>query len=188
MRVGLLAVVSMAAIGCGGGWTIIKQAQPSPFKPDSTFAVAPATWEDLKVGKKTEAEWLAEKDEKAKMSHEGDKQLYANEFASQVNTRAKGLKIAGEGSNYVIKSHVYWMEPGYYAMISHGPAQVKVRVDVIDGGGAVIDQIEFIGQGDAVMPFNPIPRATVGERLKYAAHEVAAKVTKYLRERAGVKD
>jgi hypothetical protein len=180
----LLMVVCVA--GCGGSWSVIKQAAPNPFTPDGTFAVAPPTFENLRVGDKSEAEWLTEKDEKARMIHEGDKQSYGNAFVTAMNAHKKSLKIVAEGARFTVKSHLYWMEPGYYAMVSHAPARVKVRVDVADEKGTVVDQVEFTGQGAAIEPFNPVPRGTVGERLRECADEVAAKVSRYLRQRAGL--
>jgi hypothetical protein len=188
MRRLAFALLSVTTIGCGGSWTIVKQANPSPFTPDSTFAVAQAAWApDLKVGKKNEADWLAEKDSNAKQSHENDKLAFGQELSATVMTQAKGLKMAAEGAQFTIKPTVYWMEPGYYIGISAAPAEVKVRVDIVDASGNAVDTIETGGQGAATEPFNPIPRATVGERLRKAAGEVAERITQYVRERAGVK-
>jgi hypothetical protein len=183
-----LLPLAVLAVGCGGSWTIVKQATPSPFTPASTFAVAPTVWApNLTVGKKAEADWLAEKDASARQSHENDKVSFGQELSATLNTQAKGLKMAADGAQFTIKPTVYWMEPGYYIAISHGPAEVKVRVDVVDQSGTPIDTIEVGGQGAAVEPFNPVPRATVGERLKYAADEVAERINTYLRERSGLK-
>jgi hypothetical protein len=188
MRLFSFALLSLSAIGCGGSWTIVKQANPSPFKPETTFAVAQTEWApNLTVGKKAEADWLAKKDAAAQASHQNDKAMFGQELAATLNTQAKGLHMATEGAQFTIKPTVYWMEPGYYIAISHAPAEVKVRVDIVDSSGNPVDTIEVGGAGAAVEPFNPVPRVTVGERLRHAADQVAARIDHYLRERAGMK-
>jgi hypothetical protein len=188
MRLFSLAVLSLATIGCGGPWTIVKQTNPTPFNATTTFSVQPATWDpNLKVGKKTEADFLASKDANGKASHESDKQAFGAELSATVMTQSKGLQMAPQGGQFTIKPTVYWMEPGYYIGISAGDAEVKVRVDVLDASGQPVDTIEVHGRGAATEPFNPVPRATVGERLKIAADEVGQAIGRYLRERAGVK-
>ena len=187
MRLASLALVSVAAIGCGGSWTIVKQGNPNPLKPESTFAVAPATWDGVKVGKKTEADWLAGKDEAGKASHANDKLAFSAQLAAGVAKHAKALKVVPEGAQFTIKPNVFWFEPGYYIGISGGPAEVKVRLDVVDAQGQTVDTIEVAGRGPAAEPFNPIPRATVGQRLQKAADEAGDRIAAYLRTRAGVK-
>ena len=71
MRLFSLAVLSVATIGCGGPWTIVKQTNPAPFNAGTTFSVQAATWDpNLKVGTKNEADWLASKDASAQASHQ----------------------------------------------------------------------------------------------------------------------
>jgi hypothetical protein len=186
MRVFSLAV--LMTIGCGGPWTIVKQTNPAPFNASTSFTVGPTVWDpNLRVGKKAEADWLAEKDANAKASHESDKAAFGTELAATAMTQAKGLNIQPQGGQFTIRPTVYWMEPGYYIGISAGDAEVKVRVDVLDAGGQPVDTIEVHGRGPATEPFNPVPRATVGERLKIAADEVGQAIDRYLRERTGIK-
>jgi len=174
MRKQFGAVVAVAAlVSCGGSWRIVKQATPSPFKADSTFAVAPATWEGVMVGKKTEADWLSDKKPETQASHTNDKASLGAQLSVMAQTHAKALKIVQGEANYTVKPNVFWFEPGYYAMVASAPTQIKVRFDIVDGQGATVDQIEIEGVGAATMAFNPIPRATVGQRLSAAADQVA---------------
>ena len=59
----LFAAVALG-VGCGPAWTVVKQANPNPMSPQKSFAVEPVRFESLKVGEKTEQQYLADKSTK----------------------------------------------------------------------------------------------------------------------------
>jgi hypothetical protein len=151
----------MLVLGCASSVTVVQRADPSPFRRDSSFAVAPPLWEhDV---------------------DENDKSAFDKELAATL-MRSKGLRMTTQGQ-FLVRPTVQWMEPGYFRAIKSAPAEVKVRVDIIDASGNPIDTIEVAGHGEAVEPFNAVPRVTVGERLKVAAAEVAGHISAWLRRR-----
>jgi hypothetical protein len=156
-----LAIGCAPFIGCAPGFTVVQRADPSPFRRDSSFAVAPPLWEHD--------------------ADENDKSAFDKELAATL-MRSRGLRMTTQGQ-FLVRPTVQWMEPGYLHAIKNAPAQVKVRVDILDASGNPVDTIEVAGHGEAVEPFNAVPRATVGERLKLAAAEVAGHINHYLRTR-----
>src|SRR5262249_1109739 len=133
MRIVLAAATAALAVGCGPSWRVVKQATPNPITAASSFSVAPATWEGVQVGKKSEAEYLADKDENTRRSHEADKTLFAQALQAQVAENGKKLKL-GEGG-FVVRPNVYWFEPGFYQSLVNADTQIKVRFDVVDPQG-----------------------------------------------------
>jgi len=182
---------TMMAIGCGGPWTIVKQANPNPFNAQTQFAVAPVTFNNLKVGKKMEGEWLATKKPETQMSHQNDKASFSARFQQACVSRAKGLPIQPlvEGApfpGFTVHGNVYWMEPGVYAVVYSISTQVRMMVDIVDPAGQVADQFEVSANVAPQIPFTPIVMYTVVDRLNRAAEEVAGRVDQYLRLRTGL--
>ncbi len=186
-----IAALTLAAAGCGGLWTVVKQANPNPFNATAQFTVAPVTFNNLKVGKKTEGDWLAEKKPETQQSHQNDKALFSQRFQQMVVTKAQGLNIQPmiEGqppAGFTIRGNIYWLEPGVYAVVYSAATQIRMVVDIVDPAGQVADQIEVSALTAPQVPFTPIILYTVTERLMKTSEEAAMKVTRYLRERSGL--
>jgi hypothetical protein len=186
-----LALCTLFATSCGGLWTVIKQANPSPFNPQAVFVVAPTTYNNMKVGKKQEGEWLAEKKPETQQSHQNDKALFSQRFQQMMVTKAKGLNIQpmieGQPSpGFTVRPNIFWLEPGVYAVVYSAATQIRMMVDIVDPAGQVVDEIEVSALMNPQVPFTPIILYTVTERLMKCAEEAAMKVTRYLRERSGL--
>ena len=59
---------------CGPSWTVVRQAAPNPFLGKTNFAVDAIHYDNLMIGKKSEAEYLGGKDPQQQASFVGDKQ------------------------------------------------------------------------------------------------------------------
>jgi hypothetical protein len=82
----LAAVVvcwAVAVLDCGGEsgplLQIVRQASPTAFKGMITLQVKPIDFTNLRVGEKTEAQWLADKDPDAQASQSGDERGFHRE-------------------------------------------------------------------------------------------------------------
>jgi hypothetical protein len=192
-KLSLAAVVtgSLLAAACGGPWTVVKQSSPNPFNAQVQFSVAPVTFNNLKVGKKLEGEWLASKKPEAQQSHQNDKALFSQRFQQMMVTKAKGLNIqpmmdGQPPAGFSIRPNIYWFEPGFYAVVAANATQIRMVVDVVDPAGQLVDQIEVAAAQHPQLAFTPIVFYTVTERLMKTAEEAANRVTRYLRERSGL--
>lgn len=152
-RVWLLAVMFLGlfVVGCAPPWTVIKQAEPNPFVGKTEFVVMPVDYTGLRVGSKTEEEYLSEKKDKTVDSFQQDKVDMNELFTTNLRAVAtdNGIDVdvaAGEVTTYVIKPHVGFMEPGFYAVIASAPSEVVMRLKIEDKDGKVLDEIEIVHQ------------------------------------------
>lgn len=187
-----LFVLAQLAAGCVPKWTVIQQAEPNPFVGKSEFAVAPADFSELRVGEKTEAQYLAEKDDGQRASFAGDKQAIDELFFAELRSEASaaGLQIdrASKPAPFVIRPIVQFIEPGFYAVVASAPSQVRMRVLIETADGTVLDIIELLHQTDSAssgwsvggISTNP----SSGGRLRDDASWIGEAVGEYLVERA----
>jgi len=192
------AFVSMALLfgaattsGCGPAWVVVKQANPSPFNAQSAFAVEPIAYEGLKVGGKTEADYLAEKKPEQVEAWKGDLGKLNGAFADHLVKAGKGLQIsvgqAAAPGPFSIKPMVTFIEPGAYAVVVNIPSEVRMTLRVTDGQGAVIDEVttsvKYATSSVMGVPVNP----SVTDRLNECGKILGESAATYLRTRAGLK-
>jgi hypothetical protein len=88
-----------AALICGCGtsypWVVIEQAEPNPFVGKRRFYVQPVDYTDLKIGSKTEDDYVADKEDESAASFEGDKIAVADRFRESLvrASRQRGIKV-----------------------------------------------------------------------------------------------
>jgi hypothetical protein len=187
----LTCLAALLLVGCGGPWTVVKQASPNPFTAQTAFFVAPTTWNNLRIGTKDEAEWLAGKKPETQQTHTNDKLAFSTRFQQMMVTKARGLAIqpAPEGRpapGWTVRSNIHFFEPGFYAVVAQAPTQVRLTVDFVDPNGQLADQIEVKDEMQPQIPKTPIVLYTVTERLLRTAEGAAMKVTRYMRKRCGL--
>lgn len=182
----LLALLALS--GCAPKWTVLRQAEPNPFVGKTEFAVLPVDYGDLKVGEKSEAQYLSEKDEGQRASFAGDKQGMADNFlaALREEASAEGLVVqqaAGEVKVFLLRPHVYFVEPGFYAVVASAPSQVAMKVTIESPDGKVLDEIELSHQTDSRSGFSVGGISTnpsSGGRLRDDAAALGEAVGEYL--------
>jgi hypothetical protein len=192
----LIALVSvLAAIfmsGCGPRWVVLSQAQPNPFVGKTEFAVLPIDFSGLMVGEKTEEQYLSEKTDEQRASFEADKVAMVQKFEAAMRAYASGDGVhvataSGEvKAPFIIKPHVTFIEPGFYAVVASGSSQVTMRVRIETTQGQLLDEIELThgtnsanGSSIGGISLNP----SSGGRLRDDAEEIGDAMGEYLTTR-----
>jgi hypothetical protein len=144
----VLASLVVALVFVGGcaspyKWTVRTEAAPDPFVGQRAFTVAPTDLTGLRVGEKSEGEYLSAKTTDQQASWAADKRALDAEFRATLATEAAdgGILTTGEGAPFVLHPMIYSIEPGYYAGVVAGPCIVKMAVQVSGTDGKVLDEI-----------------------------------------------
>lgn len=86
----LLGVVA----GCGGHpWVVVQQAQPNPFVGKSRFYAHEVSFEGLRIGSKSEAEYVSGKEDDSAASFEADKEAVAERYHENLVQAARGYGV-----------------------------------------------------------------------------------------------
>jgi len=187
-----LAVFALVAAGCAPRWTVLRQAEPNPFVNKTEFAVLPIDYDGLMVGEKTEDEYLSGKSAKQAESFDGDKRGMIQKFETAMREAAAddGIHIESASGEvkapFIIKPHVTFVEPGFYAVVASGASQVILRLRIETSKGELLDEIELThstnsAQGSSVMGISLNPSS--GGRLRDDAEEIGDAVGEYLTTR-----
>jgi hypothetical protein len=153
------ALVAGAALtGCGGpDLQVHVQAAPNPFAAQRSFTVLPVDYTGLRVGAKSEEQYLAEKDAKQQQSFREDKAALNERFAGELIGAAKsrGVDVAlatGPASApFVIRPSVRSIEPGFYVGIASAPSHVEMTVQITSPDGKILDEVQVVhGTGASI--------------------------------------
>jgi hypothetical protein len=179
----LFSIASLALVtGCGPRWQVVKQAAPNPMVADSKFFVEKPDFDAARVGGKSDADYAAGKNPEQAASWQADKAAFMEEFGSGYTDARETVGVASApGEGFVVKSHVTWIEPGFYAAVAARPTEVKMTVQVLDKGGVVQDEFLIHSAIPASMT-NP----STGGRLRDAGKDLGHVVAKYMRKRTAV--
>jgi redox-sensitive bicupin YhaK (pirin superfamily) len=84
---------------------------------------------------------------------------------------------------FIIKPHVTFVEPGYYAVVASGASQVNMTVRIETAQGQLLDEIELThatnsANGSSVMGISLNPSS--GGRLREDAEEIGDAMGEYL--------
>ena len=100
MRTLCLAVLltfSALLLGCSVHypWVVIEQAEPNPFIGKNRFYVKSMQYEELRIGSKSEDEYVADKEDDSVASFDGDKDAVAERFHNSLvkSARQRGVKV-----------------------------------------------------------------------------------------------
>lgn len=170
-----LALVGLLTLGCGPSWTVVRQDASSSLFGVQSIAVDPVQIENLRIGEKSEAEWLAKKKPEQQLSWEADKAALDQRFFQGIaeSLKAKNIRLLREG-NYPgvphVRAVISRIEPGFYGGIVNAPAEVDVTLQVIQGN-AVSREITYQSKG---LDFS------LGGRVRVAAKQAGFIAAKYL--------
>lgn len=173
-----------ALAGCGPRWIVLTQASPNPLLNQNKFGMMPVDYTGLIVGEKSEAEYLASKDEETRASWAGDKAAIDTEFNKVLTERAQAsgitvVKATGPGdAPFMIRPKVEFIEGGIYTYVYNKPSQVRMKVQITTPDGKVIDEIA-IKHGTPASITNP----AVGNRLRDDGEALGAIMAQYLQFR-----
>ncbi|MBI5510683.1 MAG: hypothetical protein HY903_18140 [Deltaproteobacteria bacterium] len=175
----VVAVVGMCLLvaSCGTPGRVIQQASPSPFSPESSFAVMPITYEDLRVGDKTDEEYAADKKDDTRW--QDDKEMVSSTFINHL-LQEKGITWAApDAAEFRVVPRCSFIEPGFNVGVARKATRVEVTVDIVAKDGTLLDQVWFkpaAGGGQ-------FRGYTVRDRLGHASRVLATEVGRYIRSR-----
>ena len=182
----LAAALSAAPLlaGCGPKWIVLTQATPNPLLNQNKFGIMPVDYTGLTVGEKTEADYLASKDEETRASWAGDKTGIDTEFGKVLSEKATEhginiVKATGPGdAPFMIRPKVEFIEPGIYTYVYNKSSEVRMKVQITTPDGKIVDEIS-IRHGTPASITNP----AVGNRLRDDGEALGAIVAGYLKFR-----
>lgn len=167
--------------GCAPRIHVISQTTPNPMHATSTFTLEPLTFDDLHVGRKTDAEYGASmKKDPQGIGWEGDKEAIATSFALSFSDFRKEYRMPephGTSGDYVVKANCSFIEPGYFAAISNEPSRVRINVKIFEKDGRMVDEIDLEGRALT---------ADKRVRLKAASVEAGMFLAEYLKKRTTI--
>jgi hypothetical protein len=182
--------------GCAPPWHVIAFASPNPFFGQRRFAVTPIEYAGLMIGRKPEPVYLAGKDPKQQASFLEDKAALNEKFLERLIVRSKegGIDVVPatgpDAAPFIIRPHVDFIEPGFYAGVVGAPSEVHMHVGITGPGGPPLDQIELIHGTDPRSGFSvggfAIPKdPSSGGRLRADGAALGDLVGRYLITRVG---
>lgn len=170
--------------GCGPRWIVLTQATPNPLLNQNKFGLMPIDYTGLIVGEKSEADYLASKDEETRASWAGDKGGIDTEFGKVLTEKSAEngitvVKATGPGdAPFMIRPKVEFIEGGIYTYVYNKPSEVRMKVQITTPDGKVIDEIA-VKHGTPASLTNP----AVGNRLRDDGEGLGAIVAGYLKVR-----
>jgi hypothetical protein len=172
------------AVGCIP--YVAVQSPPPPLASYRSFVVEPMHFDQVSVGGKSEAEYLAGKNPNSRSSWEGDKQAVAQQFLASMMAYAGALQIGpamqqpGPGT-LIVRPFCQFIEPGNYNGFFNVNTQVRVTAQILDPSGQVLDQVELAQTSVARMD-NP----SSGGRLREAAAGLGHHAAGHLHRQTGI--
>jgi hypothetical protein len=179
-RLALLALACLVALGCAPTWTTVRQAEPNPFAGQRDgFVVLPFDYSELAIGKESEADYLARKDEKQRESFAEDKrateELFAKALADAARERGINVEPArGAAGAFRIAPKVTFFEPGWYG----GKAsEIRIVLAIEGADGKALDVLRLEHRTSAGF--------SSGERARMLGILAGSSLADYLAARVG---
>jgi len=182
-----LAIAALTCLGCGPPWAVIVEAVPNPFFGQGKFAVMPVDFTGLRVGNKSEAEYLSGKDGSQQQSFAADKAGINEQFAAALveRSQANGIRVdlatGPQDGPFVIRPSVQFVEGGFYAFVAAESSRVEMNVRITTPDGRILDEIA-VAHGTQATMTNP----SSGGRLRDDGRVLGYIVARYLATRVGV--
>jgi hypothetical protein len=182
-----VAIAGLATAGCADHLDVVTAASPNPFRMQGRFGVIAVDLSSLRIGEKSEAEYLAGKDPEQRASFEADKRAMNEEYTSGLVARAHELgyeivlATGPESAPFLIRPSVRFIEPGFYAFVSV-PSEVRMNVRVTAPDGRVLDEIQMTHHTQASAIINP----SSGQRLRNDGRGLGIWTADYIAKLIGV--
>jgi hypothetical protein len=188
----LALVGSSALMGCAEApWHVVVQSVPDPFLGQRRFSVLPIDYTGLMIGNKPEPVYLGEKDPQQRASFLEDKAALNDRFLELLRARAREGNVevvpatGPADAPFMIKPHVGFIEPGFYAGVAGARSMVQMNVRILAPDGRVLDEIELthgtdprsgVSIGGFAIPSNP----SSGGRLRKDGEALGGLVGAYV--------
>jgi hypothetical protein len=179
----LLAASALATTACSASYDVVRRAEPGALTCSSELVVLPVAYENVIVGKKSEADYLFTKSQETKESWQADKQAIDREFRRSLVKDASdgGLHIDAAGATsgrFTILPKVLFLEPGFFAGPARKSSKVLMMVEIATPDGEVIEEIELeSGTMGSLM------NATIRSRFEKDGQELGEAMAEYLQGR-----
>ncbi len=170
--------------GCAPRFQVVAQATPDPFLEQRMFAIAPMDSSELHVGKKTESEFLAGKDQDVRQRFLEDKKtvtdIYVQELTAEANLAKIAILKSDETSSapFIIRPSLKLLQGGFYSPTKSAPSAVEMTVKITTPDGKVLDEITLSHSTPASMT-----NASSTSRLHDDAEALAEITVDYLKSR-----
>jgi hypothetical protein len=182
-----LAMAALTCIGCGPPWTVMVEAVPNPFFGQGKFVVMPIDFTGLRVGSKSEAEYLSGKDPNQQQSFAEDKRGINDQFVGALvdRARANGIRVdlatGPQDGPFVIRPSVRFVEGGFYAFVTAESSKVEMNIRITTPDGRILDEF-MVAHGTQATMGNP----SSGGRLRDDGRGLGYLVASYIAHRVGV--
>ncbi|WP_437814522.1 hypothetical protein [Sorangium sp. So ce1078] len=189
------ALLGFAALaGCAPSWRVVTQASPDPFVGQRYFALMPIDYAGLQIIDESEDRYLARKDGDDYQRHMADKESVNEEFAKALIEGAKdeGIEVAEttgtSSAQFVIRPYIGYMNPGFYAVVSSAPSQIRLTLRLTTPDGKVLDEVQFSSRTASPIPNTALSTAeadklSMGGRWREDARVIGAQAARYLASR-----
>lgn len=189
------ALLGVAALtGCAPSWRVVTQASPDPFVGQRYFALMPIDYVGLQIIDQSEDRYLASKDGEDYQRHMADKASVNEEFTKALVEDAKeeGIEVAEAtgttSAQFVIRPYVGYMNPGFYAVVSSAPSQIKLTLRLTTPDGKVLDEVVLSSRTASPIPNTTLSAAdadklSIGGRWREDARVIGAYAARYLDSR-----
>jgi hypothetical protein len=132
---------------------------------------------EIRVGEKSEGEYLSGKTSDQQASWAKDKATVDAQFRATLAAEAANdaVQTTAGSAPFVLHPTIFAIEPGYYVGVSSAPSVIKMSMQVTAADGRVLDEIEITDARGAGY--------TTHERMKAASVWLGKTVARYLKSR-----
>ncbi len=167
--------LSLLLSACARSYVVIHEG---PVPAQCQVSLAPVSFEQLRVGDKSEAQWQSHKNPESQASWDEDKNVFVRNFGNALFDRA-GAFIAKDDAPYVLQPHLLFYEPGFYAFAAARDTEVVMQLALVDTQThAEVDLIQadvWIG--------SDLTNPSTGGRFHSAGKVAGARFGQYLNDR-----
>jgi hypothetical protein len=185
----LMLCLAPLLAACGHPWKTARQAMPNPFYGQARFGIVPIAFHALQVGKKSESDWMAEKDAEQQQSWQEDKSAMNEEFTEALVARASSEDVivvraaTAADAPFFVRASVTFYEPGVFTGVFNMDTLLKATVQLTDPAGRVLDEFSIEATSPASL-FNP----STGGRARDAASQLGKLAAMYIIHRVQGED
>jgi hypothetical protein len=146
----LFVATALLTTACASETHVVRSAYPNPYSCQSAFVVQPIEYADLRVGEKSEAQYLSTKDHDQRANWEGNKVAIEREFRRSLlsQTAEEGIHVdlapMHDGTpRYVVRPVIHFVEPGFFGGPAMGSSEIRMTVLITTPDGQVLDELEL---------------------------------------------
>ncbi len=174
-----LTVLVLGLVGCAPRWVIRQQAAPNPLVGQRKFNLEGMHWEQLRIGGKTEAEYIGGKDAEQAASFQADKRTFEERFVGALTSQTNGAQYVpappGEGSLYIVRPIVTFFEPGFYVGVAARDSEADITVQIFAPDGKPVDEVTIHTRIAATMT-----SPSSGDRMRKCGDDLGGVTAKYI--------